>query len=92
MTKKHLKPPAQELYSARLISLNDCRTHDKWKSFVGGLGRLIEIYSHEPAPKKPVSRRYSSVKNALRSDMVRIGNDLRIVIAREKAKTEAADK
>lgn len=92
MNKKHLKPVATEIYSKRLVGLKGSQSHDRWGSFVRGLGQLIELYKYEPTPTKPISRRYPNVKSALRSDMVRIGNDLRIIIAREKAKNEVISK
>jgi hypothetical protein len=57
-------------------------------SFIAGLGALASIW---PATQ-PIRYPHRSSADALRSDAVRIGQDMRRVIERERAQLEAAKK
>lgn len=52
------------------------------EGFLDGLGKMV-VLTPPSAPKRRVD-----AASALRGDMERIGKDMRVVVAREKAKTE----
>ncbi|WP_375463365.1 hypothetical protein [uncultured Methylobacterium sp.] len=55
-------------------------------SFIAGLGGLV---SFRPAGAEPLRYPHRDEADALRGDGLRIGNDLRGVIARERARAQA---
>jgi hypothetical protein len=60
------------------------------KFVLGGIGAMVDLFSFDVRTGRRFSARFTSVNEALRSDMARIGRDLRVVIAREKTKAERA--
>lgn len=56
-------------------------------SFIAGLGALVSLY---PPPSAAPRYPHASDMDALRGDAVRVGDDMRRVIEREKARGTAS--